>query len=452
MSSLIAVASRIRAALQARLGGELADLMARAAGGTFALKAFAVALGFTISVVLARALGPAGLGVLTLANTWIGFLAVPACLGMDNLLVRYVAIYQQEGSWQSLRGLVRWSLGVVGLLACALATLAAVLAWAFVPNRLLLHTFWLALLGFPAGVLLILGISIMRGLHRVVLAQVPQNLAGPAVLLGMVLLARGLLAGPLQPTHVAAIQVVTSWLTLALGSWLLIRSLPRQLKLAEPTFESRHWLRAATPLLFITLLWFLSGQTDLLMLGALRSAREVGLYTSAVRLSAFVSSPLLVANLALAPIIAQLHSTGQLDRLQRGLVKTARVVTAISLPVALVLMVLAAPALRLFGSEYQVARNALRVLVLGHVVNVLSGSVGQVLMMTGHGRDAATGLALGSAANVALNAALIPTWGIEGAALSSALSTTIWNVFLVWRARRRLNVWTSAFAPLAPRE
>jgi O-antigen/teichoic acid export membrane protein len=56
--------------------------------------------------------------------------------------------------------------------------------------------------------------------------------------------------------------------------------------------------------------------------------------------------------------------------------------------------------------------------------------------MTGHERDAVVGLAVGTAANAALCLILIPTFGINGAAVGAAAGVLLWNAVL-WRFVRR---------------
>jgi O-antigen/teichoic acid export membrane protein len=84
-------------------------------------------------------------------------------------------------------------------------------------------------------------------------------------------------------------------------------------------------------------------------------------------------------------------------------------------------------------------------LCAGQLINAAMGSVGYLLIMTGHGRDAAASLGVGVAVNIILNALLIPVWGIEGAAFSSAIGQIIWNGILAWRVWVRLRMTSIAW-------
>jgi O-antigen/teichoic acid export membrane protein len=94
-----------------------------------------------------------------------------------------------------------------------------------------------------------------------------------------------------------------------------------------------------------------------------------------------------------------------------------------------------------FGAAYAHAWVALVVLSMGQIVNVGTGSVGTLLMMTGHQdswmRLSASSLLL----NVVLCILLIPRLGIVGGALSTAISLNLVYILAVFQTRRLLGVW-----------
>lgn len=103
-------------------------------------------------------------------------------------------------------------------------------------------------------------------------------------------------------------------------------------------------------------------------------------------------------------------------------------------------------ALALFGPGFPAGAPALAILALGQFVNVACGSVGTVLIMTGHERLVVRRISVAAAANAILSAALIPIWGAIGAAIGSATSTILWNVLLAWDVRQRLGIRATTFA------
>ena len=92
------------------------------------------------------------------------------------------------------------------------------------------------------------------------------------------------------------------------------------------------------------------------------------------------------------------------------------------------------------GDEFVVARWALVALVLGQLVNVGAGSVGYLLIMTGHQIPCARVFFASAVVNVILNAIAIPRFGILGAAIATAFSMMLWNVWLHRLVVKHLNV------------
>ena len=87
---------------------------------------------------------------------------------------------------------------------------------------------------------------------------------------------------------------------------------------------------------------------------------------------------------------------------------------AATLPLLIVLFIAADDVLEAFSSRFEVGEGALRILLAGQAVNVATGGVAFVLIMTGF-----TGLdlldnAVGPVLLVGLAAALTAAFGIEG--------------------------------------
>ena len=85
------------------------------------------------------------------------------------------------------------------------------------------------------------------------------------------------------------------------------------------------------------------------------------------------------------------------------------------------------------------------ILIAGHLVNALAGSVGFLMTMTGHEREAAYNIGVSVTVKLSLNAALIPPFGIEGAATATAFTTVLWNISVFVFVNQRLGINSTAF-------
>ena len=93
---------------------------------------------------------------------------------------------------------------------------------------------------------------------------------------------------------------------------------------------------------------------------------------------------------------------------------------------------------------------ALVILAAGQAVNVFTGPVGYLLMMTGRESLMRNTIMGSTLLNVALNAALIPSLGAIGAAVATATSLAVMNICSAVLVRRELSILTLPLPSRAP--
>jgi O-antigen/teichoic acid export membrane protein len=442
----------MQGALRQWRGPGLRWYLIRGAAGSFALRVTGTGLTLATSVLLARVLGAQGYGVYAYVFSIVSLLAVPAALGLPNLIIRYVAMYEARGEWGLLRGLLRRANQATLAAACGLAIIAAFIGWLargwLAPEAL--ATFWLALALLPLSVLSRLRLAALQGLRHVVLSQVPESLVRPGLfflLAGGAYLALG--EERFSPPWAMTMLAAATSAAFLLGTALILGRLPVAVRRDNPVYLHRTWAAGALPLLAMGSMGFINSYTDILMLGAIHGAAAAGVYQVAVQGAVLVSFVLVAANMALAPAIARLHESGDLSQLQRVATGSARAILLWSAPLALLFILGGGTVLRtVFGVEFGAGATALAILSAGQLVNAGMGSVGVILMMTGHERDAALGVGVAAAMNVSLNALFIPLWGIDGAAAATSTSLVTWNLLLAWRLYHHTGIHSTALGKL----
>lgn len=410
--------------------------------GTFGLKVAYSGLNFVLGVVLARLLGVTGFGAYNYAIAWMSLLNTLAVLGLDTLLVREITTYCAQSEWGRMRGLLRWTSGVGLCAACSLALLAAALT-RLLAGRLdpfVLTTFWVALLLLPFLSLMRLRQAAMQGLLHVVSGQVAEMLFFPLLLLGAVGGAHLLLGHGLTASWAMGMNVLVASITFLIGTVLLTRAIPRETREAVPVYQTAVWMQSALPMFFTTVLQIVNGRLDTLLLGAIKGAGAVGIYSVAARWGEFFTFFLSTLLPALGPRIASLHATGDREGLQRVVTRCARLTLLCSLPIAIGLLGGSYWLLLLYGPTFTQGQTALIILGSGQLYNVLAGPVWWLLLMTGHERDTVTSLVASVAVNAVLNLLLTPPMGLEGAAIASASSIITWNTLMAFFVYKRLGV------------
>ena len=96
----------------------------------------------------------------------------------------------------------------------------------------------------------------------------------------------------------------------------------------------------------------------------------------------------------------------------------------------------------LFGQEFKVGVTAFIFLSFGRLISSFSGSVGNILQMTGNQNIYGFILLIGALLNVVLNYMLIPKYGINGAAIASMSSLIVWNLGMVLSVKKKFGFYT----------
>jgi O-antigen/teichoic acid export membrane protein len=438
----------------------LQSRIVRGTGGSYVLRMGNTGLRFLTSFALARLLTADQLGVYNFAIAWITLLIVPTLFGLDRLLIREFAKLRANAQWEEMRGLWAWSQKVTIRLALVIMFAASGIAWLLYETTgrpaLLkaghtnlaipaLYTLFIALAVLPLWALMLQQQAVLQGLRHIVTAQFPEQVLRPLIFLILIVVAYLLGMRIDTPQYAMLLLLLATAIAFMLSLILLYKLLPTAMRLANPLYKSRAWVVAALPLGIGRGLSTLNLQVDALMLGTLDSADAVALFTVAFQGTQLIAVLLVSLNATLGPDLARLHSKGNLDTLQSTMVRSARLVTVFTAPLCLLLIIGGRYFLRIFGSEFVDAYPVLVILTFGQFFNVMTGSVGILLIMAGYASSAMIGIAIGTGIHISLNIILIPQWGIAGAAVAAAVSQIFVNLIQMALAIHHLGIHTSVF-------
>lgn len=430
-------------------GGALRAQLLRGGAGSMAIRVCHKFSGFLLTIVLARMLGAEGYGIYGFALALVMLLAIPAQIGLPQLVVRETAKAQANNNWALMRGLWRWSNQYVILFSVVMVSFG-VIVLSLAQDHIAEAQWSTIAVGLALIPLIALGNvrgAALRGLRKVILGQLPESVLRPfliLILIGILLLTlRGI---SLTPPIAMGVHAIAAFLAFAIGTILLLHARPEGVRhRPTPSYDTTSWRRAAMPLAMLGGLQFINAHTDIIMLGMLREDSEVGVYRVVVQVAALVVFGLQAVNQVIQPHFAQMYSQGDQARLQHLVTMSARAILAFAIPPVLIMLFAGGPLLSLvFGEEYRIGALALAILALGQLINASIGSVGILLNMTGHERDTVIGITVAAISNVTLNSLLIPAYGIEGAALATATTLLIWNIILWYFVRTRLKIESSA--------
>lgn len=397
----------------------------------FAAQAAGLVCGLASGVVIARCLGPAAKGAVAVYALAAGFLALAGNLGLGMANVHLVARGEIEPrrAWANSLA-VSLVLGVPMSVAAVFAAPLLGIALRRPPDMALLG---IALGSVPLLILFDLQLNLLQGAGDIAGSNrggVARQALRLAALLPLVALFPGGTAGALWSANVA----------LAGGNlWCLILLRRRGAVALLPDWQclSRS-LGYGLKTLPGQLVQFFNYRLDLLMLALFWTNREVGVYSAAV----FMAE--LVWYIPQAVITVLLPRVSAAGTAQQGLAMTARAIrhTVLWSVLSAVALAAVAPLLigLLYGPAFADAVPALWVLLLG--IAALAPGKLAVAHLAGDGHPQYyTYLALvGVGISVALNLALIPRFGIIGAAAASAAAYAVSGALALRWLRARTGV------------
>ena len=417
-----------------RLQGQgVGAVLARAAGGSFVVMLLGSLLAFGINILLARLLGVSHYGTYVYALTWINLLSLFCKVGMDTSLLRFVPAYNAKGEWSLLRGLLRRSNQYVLITSSLTALFASTVVWLLFDKigAEQAITLWIAFLILPILGLIAIRGAMLRAFKHVIKAALPESIFQRLIIALFASLFFLFTQQNLQAYQVMVFNLLGTLFALYLSTSWIIKALPEQLLYTEPKYAGREWIKVSLPLFFMSSMSFIIGQTGIIMVGSIMDAEQTGLFAVASRIADLVIFGLMAANTIVAPMISELYSTGQFQKLQKMITLSARGIGTFTLFSSGFLAIFGKDVLGIFGDGFVVGYVILLILLAGQIVNALAGSVGLLMTMTGHQKQAAQILGVIAIINILLNIALIPKMGLIGAAIAAAATTILWNLSML---------------------
>lgn len=403
--------------------------IARGTGIVFAGTVISMFFGFLSRAVIARYFSTGEYGVFNLALTVLNIVLVITTLGFQNALPREVAFYREKEP-SKVKDLISTALMIVAL--NSIIWTAVLFAGAGNISRLfsderLVEALRIVVFALPFWALTRIIISVLRGFGRVREQVYFQNIVYPTAFLVLILVGY-LLKGSFEWIFIAYFlsQVITLFLLLIDTSKLKLLTLA----FSFDYMLGKELLKFSLPIMLTGMLAFIMGWTDTLMLGYYKGPEVVGIYNAASPIAKLISIFLNSAAMLYLPIASSLYGRGKIKEMGRVYQIITKWVFLLTLPIfAIVFLFPEATINFFFGAKYIQASLALQILALGFMFHTFLGLNHVSLIIIGRptlnliGNSFATGL------NVILNALLIPEYGPEGAAVATAFSYFVANIF-----------------------
>ena len=426
----------------------------KGSGISFFLRFGGLAVGYLLTLLIANLFGANGLGDYVLAITILRLFTLLAKLGLDTTSIRFIAAFASQDKWTSI---FRFRKQVISILS--ISSIVASLLMYFLAEPIAdlinanykyiqLSAFFVLPMAF-----FMLHYESLRGLKRIAAFSFFYMMAQGLFTIVSVLIIHQFTISSNVPIYAYLVSVfIVSILSFLSFKYSLKKSSEGMESTEKELRSYSEILKISVPLMFAQSVQFIMAWTDKLMLGAIdtpnvslgltTNSSEVGIYHTAFKLSMFAAVALMSINSIASPKFAEMYASKNKEGLKKIVHQSTKMIFWVTLPLVVIFFSIPDFLLGLFGEEFKIGMFAFILLSCGKMISAFSGSVGNILQMTGNQNILARILFLGAIINVLLNLILIPKYGINGAAIASTISTVFWNITMVFAVKKKLGFYS----------
>ncbi|MEL6373292.1 MAG: polysaccharide biosynthesis C-terminal domain-containing protein [Pseudomonadota bacterium] len=415
----------------------------------FMVRVASAAILYLSQVVLARWMGGHEYGIYVFVWTWVLVLGGLSPLGLNTVMLRMGPEYRERGQHDLLRGLLVWARAGAVALSTVITGIALVVLYVFqgaLAGPYLLPAF-LAVFCVPLYALAEVNDGVGRGNAWMGLALVPIYIIRPILILVFMVLAFAW-GWPTQATTAAGAAVLATFAATLIQHVALSRRLRKVVAPGPRRTAFVPWFQMSLPMLVILACEIVLQTADVLIVSRYMTPLDVGIYFAAAKTMALIMFVHYAVGSAVANRFAALNARGATAELQAFVRDAVNWTFWPSLAGALAILVLGHPLLWLFGPQFTAGYPVMFILVLGFLGRAAMGPSEFLLNMVGEQRACAMVLGFTALSNIALNFALVPVYGLHGAASATAISLVMAALLNYVVVRRRLQIDMSIWANL----
>lgn len=397
------------------------------------------------NVVLARTLSVADFGIFSFVLSLASVLAIPVAAGMPMLLTREVANYHKKNNWPAYRGILKVAYSWVVLATIGLG-FAFVILKIFSENVHTQQLLIMFLLVFLSG-LNAIRIGFLKGLGRPVLAEAVAQIFQPSfMIMGYIALAWfGLSAA----TQTLWWYLLVLCFAFVLNSIIFWKAQPEQARCTQiEIIDFQRWKKLILPFALMSGANVMSTQLAVLMLGFSGMVEVAAQMRVAERGAQMVVFPMMIINNFIGPYFIEslkaYNDTGETNPMRCLVRQSVWLTLAVSVPVALVLIVFGKPLLAWsFGMPYDMqSYQPMVILICAQLISVSLGNPGMLLAFGGYEKQTLYSLLLSLILIFGASALLIAPYGATGAAISVGAGIIIAKLYAYFMFRRCYGIST----------
>ena len=408
--------------------------------------------------LVARLLGPAALGIFSVAWSTTDIISKIGVLGLDNAITTFIARSEAVGDRARSRTLFRMAV-VLGIAQSIITAGIVIVGLRFFNNRLhiqpqMVSALALVLCAMPGLALYRISTAISRGMKVMQHDIYSRGMTEPIATTLAFLLALAVGFKESSPEVAAIVGTAASGLiALALAS-TLFRHIPAQVAAGSHFAEARSLIAYAAPISVYQLINAFIARLDLLMLGYFAgrapgvTLATVGIYSAVIGTANGLRKVNQAFNPIFAPVVAGMTATGDHDVAAATYARLAQWMLWILLPLVAVMSLAGSTILLIYGPAFWQGGVWLGIVALASAINAFV-ALGETVIMVQrpHLNLLHSSITCAVAAGGLLW--LIPRFGVMGAAVGILLPYIVQGI-LRYTTLRWVFHWKDSWSDIRP--
>lgn len=426
--------SDLRSLLRSGLSKSLVSLV---------IKVATAGLTYGMYVILSRLMGVTEYGYFAFGLSLATILAIGANYGQQTAILRYWPEEMVAGRPQKALDAVRSGGAITIIAGLGIAVLllgAGAVSGGFgVPAA---HLYASATLILPLA-LAEYWSSALRAQGSVWTALTPRDIVWR---LGLPLCVVALWYAGVTPSGAAALLLTATVLGLSLALQYVLACSRRYEIAAGTAGLGSYWRehRTSSRSFFLgTVLDSAALNVDIIFVGLLVAPAAAGIYFNAFRTAGLLTLFMFAITLVVAPMVARHYHAGEMRKAQAITALCAWAGFVFSLVVFAGFLLFGEQILGLFGEGQEQGKLILILLSVGLLVDAATGPSRIVLMMTGHERQYVRIFGSIVVAGMVAQLAVIPVFGLVGAAVMNMIARIAAQLAIAWFANRKIGLDTT---------
>jgi O-antigen/teichoic acid export membrane protein len=386
-----------------------------------------ILLWFITKILIIRHFSKEELGLYSLSIAVVSIFSLLATLGLYEGIARFVSIFLGKNEKDRAESASRYSVNLSflsGLCSFILLYMSSGMIANYIFYKPELAS-PLRIISFliPFSVMMNIRIGILRG-YNIIQAKIFAENGHPfffLILLGFLLLFQFSFINVIS-AYVSAMGILFVFISIYCYKHTGIGLLS-----FRKTGVHKELMQFSLPLLAMSLMGVVLNLTDTLMLGRYATTEDVGVYNAGISLARLLIFPLTALVFVFMPLSGELYATGQMEELKRTYQVLTKWIFSATLPFFFILFFFPEMTLfYLFGERFIAASDALRILLLGFLLQSFMGANGLLMMVTGMSRALMHITLLETVLNVLLNYVLIKHVGLG--IIGSSIAVLVYQI------------------------